>query len=119
MVTDAPPFEEADGDSDEEFVPEVIRKERTRRGKKEYYVKWVGFQDDECTWQSRASIASCVSVIQAWEAKVALVNDKKAKERVAKETIKLNSKKRSTSKYDMASHKRTHGKRVCRKPTCP
>ena len=50
MVTDAPLFEEADGDSDEELVPEVIRKERTRSGKKQYYVKWVGFQDDECTW---------------------------------------------------------------------
>ena len=112
MVTDAPLFEEADGDSDEEFVPEVIRKERTRRGKEKYYVKWVGFQDDECTWQSRASIASCVSVIQAWEAKGSL--GKKAKGRVATDTSKTISKKRSTTSYDMSRHKRAHGKRVCK-----
>ena len=84
---DAPAFEEAqsDMDSDEDYEPEGILRERCRCKRDhqnqivkalqckcrrfEYYVKWVGYDADESTWETAGNIASHPGVMRAWKEK--------------------------------------------------
>lgn len=109
--TEAPDFQEAEGESDEEYEPEEILKERVRKKKPEYLVKWLGYQISESTWELPCNIASCSHVIDSWKAKA----QKKVGQQKANETKKQeNSKKRAMVTHDVSRHKRANGKRVVR-----
>ena len=68
--TDAPEFEEAEGESDEEYEPQEILNQRIRKGAVQYLVKWQGYSVEESTWELHDNIASSKIVIEAWIAQM-------------------------------------------------
>jgi len=43
----------------QDFEAEKILAKRTHRGKVQYRVKWVGWEDNECTWEPIENLANC------------------------------------------------------------
>lgn len=42
------------------YLVEKVLKERKRRGKKEYLVKWIGFPESEATWEDARDVVSAI-----------------------------------------------------------
>lgn len=120
---DAPQFEEADGDSDEEYVPEEILKQRIRKGQEqpEYLVKWEGYAASESTWELHENIASSETVIKSWVSKLKSQLKRKRKQPDQRASAP-NSKpcpSANAAGQDPSqdpSHKRARGKRVVTAP---
>ncbi|CAK9861554.1 unnamed protein product [Sphagnum jensenii] len=49
------------------FEIEAIRKKRTRKGKKEYFVKWRGWPEKDNTWEPYAHIQRCSDILEEFE----------------------------------------------------
>jgi len=63
--------DEEDATTDEEDVYQVekILKSRMVRGKKQYYVKWVGYNDEaDNTWEPLANLCGCEELLANFEA---------------------------------------------------
>ncbi|XP_076881019.1 chromo domain-containing protein LHP1-like [Bidens hawaiensis] len=68
-------YEQDDGKSEEQppklaegfYVIETIRKKRTRKGVKQYLVKWRGWPESANTWETVESFTSCPDVIEEFE----------------------------------------------------
>jgi hypothetical protein len=54
-------------DGREEWEVECILDERTRRGRKEYLIKWKGYGREEATWQTRGDLVSAPEILKSWE----------------------------------------------------
>ena len=71
---DTPAFEELaadeEGESDEDYEPQIILNERMRRNRMQYLVHWRGYKKSEATWEPEAHIQSCSDVIKAWQEKI-------------------------------------------------
>lgn len=95
-----PDFEEADGDSEEEYVPECILKERKKRGADavQYFIKWQGWDLTDSTWEDAASIASCKAVLKAWQLQAKESRKKKTKGAQKQSKQTHNKKKNGKSK---------------------
>jgi chromobox protein 5 len=89
------PGHNEEGDSDEEYEPYKILNERGQPPKLEYFVHWKGYAESEATWEPDSHIASCTSVIRAWEDS-------------ASERLKTNKKRKAATK---APSKKTRRKR--------
>jgi hypothetical protein len=110
-VTGVPEFEDTHCDSDEEYEPEEILRERTQGGEKQYFVKWLTYALRESTWEVRGNIASAKSVLAKWEAK----SNKQSKKRPKPKA----KPKREPSKADaiiVKKHSRAAGKRQTHAP---
>ena len=115
-MLDAPPFEEAAGDSDaeEEYKPEAILDERGQGRTARYLVKWFGYPKSESTWEPKRNIASCFKVLyDSWSKTTSKVH-KEPKQSKPKQSKSQQSNKRKANEYDSSNHKRALGKRVCR-----
>jgi len=51
---------------EEEYVVEKILKKRINKGKVEYYLKWVGYSEEENTWEPSDNL-DCPELIQKYE----------------------------------------------------
>lgn len=51
---------------DEEYEVEEIVDERVRSTGMEYHVKWVGWPDEDCTWESVGALTNCREKLLAW-----------------------------------------------------
>ncbi|CAK9229645.1 unnamed protein product, partial [Sphagnum troendelagicum] len=49
------------------FEIEAIRKKRIRKGKKEYFVKWRGWQEKDNTWEPYEHIQRCSDILEKFE----------------------------------------------------
>ncbi|CAK9882282.1 unnamed protein product [Sphagnum jensenii] len=49
------------------FEIEAIRRKRTRRGKKEYFVKWRGWPEKDNTWEPYEHIRRCSDILEEFE----------------------------------------------------
>ena len=126
--SDVPRFTEADSESnsDEEYEPEAILDQRLRRNKVEYYVKWLGYQVEESTWEVPANIQSHPAVIRAWEKSQSdkepdKVPDSKKRKKVSKkglagkpkvasQTPKSKASKSAAPKFKSGSKRKEHSK---------
>ncbi|EXJ95495.1 hypothetical protein A1O1_00617 [Capronia coronata CBS 617.96] len=50
-LDDAPEDEEEDDEGEDEYVVEAIRSHRVYKGQVQYYIKWLGYSDDDNTWE--------------------------------------------------------------------
>jgi len=77
MVKDEP--EEMLSNAEDEYVVERILKKRIKNGKVEYFLKWQGFGEEDCTWEPRENL-TCEDLIQEYEdnldKKTVIKNDK-------------------------------------------
>ena len=55
------------GEPDDDFQVEKIIKKRTKNGQVEYYLKWVGYSEDDNTWEPKANL-NCQDLIDEFEA---------------------------------------------------
>jgi hypothetical protein len=122
--SDVPKFTEADSESnsDEEYEPEAILDQRLKRNKVEYYVKWLGYQVEESTWEVPANIQSHPAVIRAWkrsqsdkepDSKKRKKMGKKApagKPKVTSKTPKSKASKSAAPKIKSGSKRKEHSK---------
>ena len=47
---------------EEEYVVEKIIKKRIKNGKTEYYLKWVGYSDDDNTWEPKENLGTFIHI---------------------------------------------------------
>jgi len=58
--------EEEEEEEEEEYQVESIVDHRMKKGKKEYLVKWKGFDDEENTWEPTSNL-NCDDLVEAYE----------------------------------------------------
>ena len=51
----------------DEFEVESILKKRTVKGQVMYLVRWLGYNDNEATWENAADLKSCQDLIKDFE----------------------------------------------------
>ena len=66
--------------SEPEYEVEKILQKRSRKGKIQYYVKWLGFSEAECTWEPEENLGGAEKAIEAF------VNDEKSKKQAIQAT---------------------------------
>jgi len=59
------PEEESQTDDEEEYEVEKVLKKRTRKGKKEYFVKWKNY--DETTWEPMENLQNAINLIEMFD----------------------------------------------------
>lgn len=98
----------SDDEHDEEYEVERIVATRTRKGKVEYQVKWLGYPESENTWQSVDSM-NCPDLIAKYE---------EQKEKTKLEKFRVPSSKSSSPTKSAPAKGRTteFGKRISLKP---
>lgn len=62
-------------DSNDEYTVERILKKRIKRGVVQYYVKWLGYGEDESTWEPRDNL-NCDRLIENFEKEHSARNEK-------------------------------------------
>jgi hypothetical protein len=61
-----PPIQQSDG---EEYEIEQVLDERTRRGKREYLVRWLGYPSWEDSWQPEENLANAQEILTEYQAR--------------------------------------------------
>ena len=66
---------------EEDYEVEAILDERVRSRKRQFLIKWMGWPEEDSTWEPLAALSDCPNIIAAWQAKgeVALPPAKAAK----------------------------------------
>ncbi|BFF97085.1 chromobox protein homolog 1-like [Drosophila madeirensis] len=55
-------------DSREEYIVERIIDRRTVNGKREYYLKWEGYDDEDNTWEPVENLQHCLEMLAECDA---------------------------------------------------
>ena len=71
--------DESSGENEEEFTVEKILKKRVVKGKVEYFLKWVGYGDEDNTWEPQENL-DCQDLIEKYEKELEAREKKKAEE---------------------------------------
>jgi hypothetical protein len=50
-----------------------------KAGKKEYYIKWKGYSDKDCTWEPAENLSGCKQMVKEFERRNAIVDEGKEK----------------------------------------
>ena len=59
--------EDMTSEPEDTYVVEKILKKRVKNGRVEYFLKWLGFGDEDCTWEPRDNL-TCDELIEDFEA---------------------------------------------------
>lgn len=84
---------EGEEEEEEEFVVEKVLNVRMKNGRKEYYLKWKGYSDNENTWEPLENCGDCDDLIKIFED-----NLKKKKKGTTDEKKKQYSKEDESAK---------------------
>ncbi|CAJ0948153.1 unnamed protein product, partial [Mesorhabditis belari] len=90
-----------DNASEEDYEVEEILLDKTIDGEKYYLVKWVGFSEEENTWEPRESFTSSARLLEEYELRKREEREEMAKIQHRKMISKMNeifAKKRSSSR---------------------
>lgn len=79
---------------EEEYVVEKVCAKRMNKGKKEYFLKWKGYDSDENTWEPSDNL-DCAELIAAFEAEEKAKEEKK---KADKQQEKAAGEKKTTSR---------------------
>jgi hypothetical protein len=61
-ISEPPPIQ-----GDDEYEVERILDERRRKGRKQYLVKWHGYDMNDSTWEPEENITNAPNVIREWK----------------------------------------------------
>ncbi|XP_050874251.1 uncharacterized protein LOC127076596 isoform X9 [Lathyrus oleraceus] len=95
------------------FEVEAIRRKRYRKGKLEYFVKWMGWEESANTWEPRDNLVALPDIVQAFEEGLKSTPHQKRKRKQSSNSAKLNKRvERSATPYSLRSIKTstTHSK---------
>ncbi|KAI3743008.1 hypothetical protein L1987_60709 [Smallanthus sonchifolius] len=80
------------------FEIETLRKTRTRKGVKQYLIKWRGWPESANTWEPAESFTSCPDVIEAFESMSS--GKRKRKRKHAVDSVSQSKKKKTQKQQD-------------------
>ncbi|CAK8560123.1 unnamed protein product [Lathyrus sativus] len=95
------------------FEVEAIRRKRYSKGKLEYLVKWMGWEESANTWEPRDNLVALPDIVQAFEEGLKSTPHQKRKRKQSSNSAKLNKRvERSATPYSLRSIKTstTHSK---------
>ena len=58
-------------DEDNEYEVEAVIGERQHRGRKQYLVRWLGYDVSEATWESEANLGNAKDAIAEYQRRTA------------------------------------------------